>query len=83
MGSFHDAMKKRNVSWDWVFLVAQLVKNLPAMWDTRIQSLSQKDPPEKGMATKSSIFAWRIQGQRSLVGYNPWGCKELDTTKAT
>ena len=33
------------------------------------------------MAIHSSILAWRIQGQRSLVGYSPWGLKELDTTE--
>ena len=36
---------------------------------------------EKGMATHSSILAWRIHGLRSLVGYSPWGRIELDTTK--
>ena len=40
--------------------VAQLVKNLPAMWETQVQSLDQEDPLEKGMATDSSILAWRI-----------------------
>ena len=37
-----------------------MVKNLPAMWETCIQSLGQGDPLEKGMATYSSILAWRI-----------------------
>ena len=41
-------------------LVAQMVKNLPAMWETWVQSLSQKNPLEKGMATHSSILAWRM-----------------------
>ena len=41
-------------------LVAQMVKNLPAMQDTRVPSLGQEDPMEKGMATHSSILAWRI-----------------------
>ena len=36
---------------------------------------------EKAMATHFSILAWRIHGQRSLVGYSPWGRKELDTTE--
>ena len=39
-------------------LVAQLVKNLPAMWDTWVQSLGWEDPLKKGMATHSSILAW-------------------------
>ena len=41
-------------------LVAQTVKRLPTMWETRVQSLSQEDPLEKEMATHSSTFAWRI-----------------------
>ena len=44
----------------------------------QVLSLGWEDPVEKGMATHSSILAWRIQGERSLVGYSPWGCKELD-----
>ena len=42
--------------------------------------LDQKDPLEKEMATHSNIFAWEIYGQRSLVGYSPWGHKESDMT---
>ena len=41
-------------------LVAQTVKNLLAMWETWVQSLGWEDPLEKGMATHSSILAWRI-----------------------
>ena len=41
-------------------LVAQPVKNLPAMWETWVRSLGWEDPLEKGMATLSSILAWRI-----------------------
>jgi len=43
------------------FPVAQLVKNLPAMWETWVQYLGWEDPLEKGKATHSSIPAWRIQ----------------------
>ena len=42
-------------------LVVQMVKNLPTMWETWVQSLGWEDPPEKGMATHSSILAWRIR----------------------
>ena len=42
------------------FLVAQTVKNLPAMRETRVQSLGQEDPLEKGMATHSSVLSWEI-----------------------
>ena len=44
----------------WTSLVAQLVKNLPAMWETWVRSLGWEDPLEKGKATHSSILAWRI-----------------------
>ena len=40
--------------------MVQMVKNLPAMQETRVQSLGQEDPLEKGMATHSSILAWKI-----------------------
>ena len=56
------------------------LKNLPAMWETQVKSLSWKDPLEKGMAIHSSILK-EFQGQRSLAGYSPWGCKESDRTK--
>ena len=55
----------------WASLVAQLVKNPPAMRETWVQSLGWEKPLEKGKATHSRILAWRI----------PWGRKELDTTK--
>ena len=51
--------------------MAQMVENLPVMQEEWVQSLGQEDPLEKEMATHSSILAWRIHGQRSLVGYNP------------
>ena len=58
-----------------------MVKCLLAMWETRVQSLGWEDPPEKEMVTHSSTLAWKIHGPRSLVGYSPWGCRELDTTE--
>ena len=62
------------------FLVAQTVKNLPAMHETQIQSHDREDPLGKGMATPSSILALKSHGQRSLVDYSLWGGKESDTT---
>ena len=47
---------------EWASLVAQMVKNMPAVWETQVQSLGREDPLEKGMAAHSSIFAWRIPG---------------------
>ena len=52
-------------------LVAQLVKNLPAMPETWIQSLGQEDPLEKGMATRSSIIAWKIPWAEETGGLQP------------
>ena len=48
------------LQYSWASLVAQLVKNLPAMWDTWIQSWGYEDPLTKGKGTHSSILAWRI-----------------------
>ena len=48
------------LQYSWASLVAQLVKNLPAMQETWVRSLSWEDPLEKGKATHSSILAWRI-----------------------
>ena len=61
-------------------LVAQMVKNLPAMPETCVQPLGQEDPLEKGMATHSTIFAWRIPWTESLESYSPRGHKELSMT---
>ena len=60
--------------------MAQKVKCLPAMWETQVRSLGQEGPLEKEMVTQSSTLAWKIP-QRSLVGYSPWGHKELDMTE--
>ena len=57
-----------------------MVNHLPAMQKTWVQSLGWEDPLEKEMATHSSTLAWKIHGQRSLVGYNLRGSKESDMT---
>ena len=62
-------------------LVVQLVKNLPAVQETWVQSLDQEDPLEKGMATTPVFLPGEFHGQRSLVGYSLWGHKELDVTE--
>ena len=49
-----------SVDKQWASLAYQMVKNLPAMQQTEVRSLGQEDPLEKGMATHSSILAWRI-----------------------
>ena len=61
-----------------MMMVAQMVKNLPAVQETWIQSLGWEDPLEKGMATHSIILAWRIPWTGSLMGYIPWGREESD-----
>ena len=55
-----------------------MVKHLPTMWDTWVQSLGWEDLLEKEMATHSSILAWTIPWKEELVGYSPWGRKESD-----
>ena len=54
-------------------LVAQLVKNLPAMWETWVRSLGWEDPLEKEMATHSSILAWRIPWTEEPGGLQSMG----------
>ena len=60
-----------------VSLVAQLVKNLPAMRETWIQSLGWEDPPEKGMATHFGILAWRIPWPIQFVGSQRVDCQVI------
>ena len=56
-------------------LVAQSVKNLPALQESGVRSLGWEYPLEKEMATHSSILARKILWMGSLEGYSPWGCK--------
>ena len=58
-----------------------MVKRLPAMRETWIRLLGWEDSLEKEMAAHSSTLAWKIHGQRSLLGYSPRGRKESDTTE--
>ena len=62
-------------------LVAQSVKNPPAMWETWVQSLGREDPLEKEMATHFSILAWRIPWTEETGGLHSMGQKESDTTE--
>ena len=61
-------------------LIAQLVKNLPAVQETRVPFLGWEDPPEKEMATHSSILAWRIPRTEEPGGLQSTGSQESDTT---
>ena len=62
-------------------LVAQRVKRLPAVQETQVQSLHREDPLEKEMTTTPVLLPGKFHGQRSLVGYSPWGLEESDRTE--
>ena len=65
----------------WASLVARIVKKLPAMQETQVGSLGQDEPVEKGTAAHSVLSPGESRGQRSSVGYSPWGHKESDMTE--
>ena len=60
-----------------------MVKNLPAVWETQVRSLGWEDPLEKGMATHTSILAWRIPWTEEPGGLQSMGFKELTTNEST
>ena len=62
-------------------MVAQTVKNLPAIQETQFRSLGQEGPLEKGWQLTPVFLPGEFQGQRSLAGYDPWGRKESDVTE--
>ena len=64
-------------------MVAQTVKNLPTMQETWVQYLGWDDSLEEGGHGNPLQYSCleNPHGQRSLMGYSPWGCKELDMTK--
>ena len=61
-----------------LFLVSQTVRNLPAMRETRVQSLGGEDPLEEGMATHSNILAWRIPTDSGDLQATTHGAAESD-----
>ena len=63
------------------FKAAHMVKNLPAMQETSIQSLGQEDPLEKAMTTHSSILAWKIPWTEEPDRLQSMGSQESDTTE--
>ena len=65
----------------WSSLVTERVKNLPAMQETRVQSLGLEDPLEKEMEAYSSILAWRIPWTEEPGGLQSMGYRESDTTE--
>ena len=60
------------LQYSWASPVAQLVKYLPAMWETWVQNLGRDDPLEKRNVTHSSILAWRI----------PWTVRSMESQRA-
>ena len=80
------------LSYQWASLVAQMIKNLPTIWETQIHALVWEDVLEnltltlifflwQGVATHSSILAWRIPRTEKLAGSSPWDCKQLNMTE--
>ena len=65
----------------WASLVAQTVKCLPAVWETRVRSLGWEDPLKKEMEPTPVLLPGKFHGLRSLVGYSPRGGKQSDTTE--
>ena len=65
------------VQYSWASLVAQMVKNPPAMWETWVRSLGLEDPLEKGMATHSNILAWRILWTKELGRLQSMGSQRV------
>ena len=64
----------------WAPLIAQLVKNLPPMQETQVQSLGREDPLEKEMATRPGILAWRIPWTEEPGELQSTGSQESDMT---
>ena len=61
--------------------MAQMVKNLSAMRETWVQSLGWEDPRRRKWQPTLVLLHGKSHGSRSLVGYSPWGCKELEMTE--
>ena len=62
-------------------LVAQTVKHLSTMWETRLRSLGREVPWRRKWQSTPVLLPGKYHGQRSLVGYSPWGRKESDVTE--
>ena len=70
-------LKKNGYMYKWASQVAQMIKNLPEMQKTWVQFLGQEDPLEKGMATLSSILAWRIPWTEEPSGLQSTGLQRV------
>ena len=63
------------LQYSWASLMAQMVKNLPAMWETWVESLGWKDPWRREWLLTPVFCPGEFHGQWNLAGYSPWGCK--------
>ena len=70
------------ITCEWASLVAQMLKNLPAIQETWVQSLGREDPQEKEMATHSSIRTWRIPWTEEPRGLQPVGSQRVGHDRA-
>ena len=78
--------KINKIDWSTIFRAklcnSQMVKNLPAMWETCVRSLGWEDPWRRARHPTPVFLPGEFHGQRSfLAGYSPWGCKEVDKTE--
>ena len=83
MELYPDSHHLRELDLYYVLMVALMVKNLPAMQEAQVRSLGwiRKIPWRKEWQPTPVFLSGEFHGQRSLVGYSPWGCKELDITE--
>ena len=65
----------------WISLLAQMVEDLLAVQETRVQSLGQEDPWKSECLSTPVFLPGELHGQRRLADYSPWGRKESDTTE--
>ena len=65
------------LQYSWASLLAQEIKNPPAVWETWVRSLGWEDPLDEGMATHSSILAWRIPGTGEPGGLQSMGSQRV------
>ena len=72
-----EQINRKRLKKNMAVLVAQMVNNLPSVWETWFQSLGWKDPLEKGMATHSSVLAWRIPWTEEPGGLQLMGLQRV------
>ena len=70
-----------SLQYSWASLMAQMVQNPPAIWESWVRSLGWEDPLQEGMATHSSILAWRITVDRGAWWATVHGVTESDMTE--